>query len=185
MLQPLSNEQAIKRRHDLVQVLLDDRALYDILSKELIKFRNFEIITAKFIQNPKERNIKSLKTYLSAIYSISHLCLLLKNLQKKIQQYISRQLPVINRLFTLLNDPKIGQLKDNIESNFDEEILRSYEGGKTGKKQNFIFLFKMQKMDDEFVEVMRITYSHTMEDILRVFKVVKDRSSLDLKLIYN
>jgi DNA mismatch repair ATPase MutS len=114
MLQPLSNEQAIKSRYDLVQVLLDDRTLFDILSKELIKFRNFEIITAKFIQNPKEKNIKSLKTYLSAIYSISHMCLLLKNLYKKIEQYIPKKLPVINKLFVLLNDPKIGQLKDNI-----------------------------------------------------------------------
>lgn len=68
MLQPLSNEQAIKGRYDLVQVLLEDKMLFEILSKELVKFRNFEIITAKFIQNPKERNIKSLKTYLSAIY---------------------------------------------------------------------------------------------------------------------
>ena len=114
MLQPLSNEQAIKSRYDLVQVLLDDRTLFDILSKELMKFRNFEIITAKFIQNPKEKNIKSLKTYLSAIYSISHMCLLLKNLYKKIEQYIPKKLPVINKLFVLLNDPKIGQLKDNI-----------------------------------------------------------------------
>jgi hypothetical protein len=72
----------------LVSLLLEDKVLYDVLNAEIAKFKNFEIITAKFIQSPKEKNIKSLKTYLSAIYSLSHLCLLLKKFHYKIETYI-------------------------------------------------------------------------------------------------
>ncbi len=68
---------------------------------------------------PKEKNIKSLKTYLSAIYSISHTCLLLKNFHKKIEPYLTKNLPILNKLFTLANDIKITKLRENIESNFD------------------------------------------------------------------
>jgi hypothetical protein len=32
---------------------------------------------------------------------------------------------------------------------------------------------------------MRITYSHTMEDILRTFKIIKEKSGADMKLLYN
>lgn len=122
---------------------------------------------------PKDKNIKSLKTYLSAIYSISHMCLLLQNFHKKIDVYVAKNLPVISRLFSLINDVKIAQLKQDIESNFDEEMLKNYENGAKGKKDNFIFLLKMERIEDDFIEVMRITYSHTMEDILRIFKEIK------------
>lgn len=86
----------------------------------MVKFKNFEIITAKFIQMPKEKQIKSLKSYLSAIYSISHMCLLLNNFHKKIEGYKSHNYPIIGKLFTLINDIKITQLNQNIQSNFDE-----------------------------------------------------------------
>ncbi|CAM6031489.1 unnamed protein product [Sphagnum compactum] len=32
---------------------------------------------------------------------------------------------------------------------------------------------------------MRITYSHTLEDILRISKTIKEKSGFDLKLVYN
>ena len=63
---------------------------------------------------PKEKNIKSLKSYLSAIYSISHMCLLLSNFHKKIECYKHQNLPIIGKLFTLINDKKITELKQNI-----------------------------------------------------------------------
>lgn len=83
---------------------------------------------------PKEKNIKSLKSYLSAIYSISHMCLLLNNFHKKIESYKAKNYPILGKLFALINDVKITQLKQNIESNFDEEALKGYENGKSGKK---------------------------------------------------
>lgn len=185
LLQPLSNEQMIKSRQDLVQIFLDDKTLYDTMCEQVGKFKNFQIITAKFIQMPKEKNIKSLKSYLSAIYSISHMCVLLNNFHKKIQGYKSKNLPIIGKLFNMINDIKITQLNQNIQSNFDEEHLKSFETGKSIKRENFMFLFKMERIQDDFIEVMRITYSHTMEDILRTFKIIKEKSGADMKLLYN
>ena len=69
---------------------------------------------------PKEKNIKSLKSYLSAIYSLSHMCILLSNFNKKIEGYKSKNIPVIGKLFNMINDIKITQLNQNIQSNFDE-----------------------------------------------------------------
>jgi DNA mismatch repair ATPase MutS len=84
LLQPLSNRKAISERHDLVAELLADNQLYETLKEEVSKFRNFELITAKFIQSPKEKNIRSLKCYLSAIYSLAHMCLLLKRFHHRV-----------------------------------------------------------------------------------------------------
>lgn len=92
----------------------------------MVKFRNFEIITAKFIQSPKEKNIKSLKSYLSAIYSLSHMCLLLKRFHQRIEGYLCKNLPVVSKLFSLLDDFRVNELRESIESNFDSEVLRNY-----------------------------------------------------------
>lgn len=32
---------------------------------------------------------------------------------------------------------------------------------------------------------MRITYTHTLEDIIRIFKIIKEKSNCDMKLLYN
>jgi hypothetical protein len=58
-------------------MLLEDRELCELLGAEVVKFKQFEIITAKFIQCPREGNMKSLKLYISAIHALSRLCLLL------------------------------------------------------------------------------------------------------------
>jgi len=43
----------------------------------------------------------------------------------------------------------------------------------------------MDRLEDDFIDVMRITYSHTLEDILRISKIIKEKSGFDLKLVYN
>ena len=85
----------------------------------------------------------------------------------------------------MLNNPKITDLHEYINDNFDEENLKSFEGGKTAKKENFIFLFKAEKLEDEFIEIQRITYTHTTEDILRIFKGIKEKSGCELKLMFS
>ena len=51
-----------------------------MLAKELCKFKNYEPITAKFIQNPKCENIRSVKSYLNGILMLSRMCFELQNL---------------------------------------------------------------------------------------------------------
>lgn len=71
-----------------------------------------------------------------------------------------------------------------IEDNFDEEILKNYEQNK-GKKESFMFLFKADKLDDEFTEITRLTYTHTVEEVIKLFNLIKEKSKADVKLIYN
>lgn len=47
----------------------------------------------------------------------------------------------------------------------DTQALRSTDK----RRDNFIFLFKLEKINDEFAEISRLTYSHTIEDILKIF----------------
>lgn len=88
-----------------------------------------------------------------------------------------------------------------IEENFDQELLKSYDNeignikkadnkanrGQKQSRDNFIFLFKIEKINDEFVEISRLTYSHTIEDILKTFEHIKSKSNPEnnLKLLYN
>ena len=74
MLQPLTGLKKIQERQDLTQILIENKALSDLLARELIKFKHYEPITAKFIQNPKKDNLKSIKSYLGAIFNLSKLC---------------------------------------------------------------------------------------------------------------
>ena len=53
LLQPLANIAMIRERQELVEVLVKDNELFELLTREISKFKNFEIITAKFIQSPK------------------------------------------------------------------------------------------------------------------------------------
>lgn len=43
----------------------------------------------------------------------------------------------------------------------------------------------MDKIEDEFAEVFRVTYSHTVEDILKIYAEIKQKSKEDLKLLHN
>lgn len=110
--------------------------------------------------------------------------MLLAKFHKRVEHYCTKNLPIAGRLFALLNDLRVIELRENVEANFDEEVLRNYENGK-GKKDSFVFLLKIERIEDDFIEVMRITYSHTLEDILRIFKTVREKSGLNLKLLYN
>jgi hypothetical protein len=60
-----------------------------MLAKELCKFKNYEPITAKFIQNPKCDNIRSVKSYLTGILLLSRMCFELQNLEKKVDSIIN------------------------------------------------------------------------------------------------
>lgn len=55
ILQPLTERDSISERLNLVETLLktENKGVFDMLAKELIKFKNYEPITAKFIQSPK------------------------------------------------------------------------------------------------------------------------------------
>lgn len=86
ILQPLTDTKTINERFDLVEILLreNNKGILDMLMKELMKFKNYEPITAKFIQNPKCDNIKSIKSYLNGILVLSRMCFELENLKKKV-----------------------------------------------------------------------------------------------------
>lgn len=90
--------------------------------------------------------MKSLKSFIFSIYNLSRHCLLIKKFCQKIEPYKDINLPILAKLLKLLNDHRITELKEFIEDTFDEEILKSFDTNKPAKKENFIFLFKAEKI---------------------------------------
>lgn len=63
--------------------------------------------------------MKSLKSFISAIFTLSHLCLLLKKFYQKAEIYTSKNYPLLGRLLPLINDHRISQLREFIEEQLD------------------------------------------------------------------
>ena len=186
LLQPLSLPKLILDRQELLATLLAYLPLLDTLQEELTKFRNFEQVTATFIQTPKERNVRGLRHHLAAVYSLSRMCSLLAKTQQKLQPFLGKNVPVVNGLLQLLDNPRLTHLRDLIESKLNEDVLSKYESGKTVKRNSLIFLFKASAIENSMADVHRTTYSHTLEDILHIFKGIQDQARCDqLKLLTN
>ena len=138
ILQPLTDESLIGQRLNLVEALLrsENKGILDMLVKELCKFKNYEPITAKFIQNPKCDNIRSVKSYLTGILMLSRMCFQLQNLQKKIASIIQNgsfeqalgnneganrkskensDRSIINTLYMKLKDKRVEEIRKVIE----------------------------------------------------------------------
>lgn len=64
--------------------------------------------------------MKSLKSFIFSIYTLSRLCLLLKKFYQKIEPYKDKSPPLLSKLFGLLNDSRIVELKEFIDENFDD-----------------------------------------------------------------
>ena len=77
-IQPSTSEKVINQRHSLLERLLRNPTMSLMLSDQLKKFKHYEPVTARFTQSPREQNLKSLKSYLSAIYLLSNQCFALK-----------------------------------------------------------------------------------------------------------
>lgn len=63
-----------------------------------------------------------------------------------------------------------------IEENFDENILKNFEEVKN-KKDKIIFLFKVEKIEDEFALVTRTIYTQTVDTIRQYFNEVRSKSN--------
>ena len=87
-----------------------------------------------------------------------------------------------------LGDERLETIRNVIRDNLDEEILKNFGTARQrNKKDYFIFLFKVEKIEDEFAEISRLTYSHTLEDIHQIFEQVKAQAkgNYSMKLQYN
>lgn len=64
------------------------------------------------------------------------------------------------------------------------EVLGTFDGSSRNRKDNYIFLVRLDKIKDEYAHISRVTYSHIIEDIIGLFEGYKLRCRLPLKLNY-
>ena len=73
-----------------------------------------------------------------------------------------------------------------MHDSFEEDMLLRCEGNKTPTLETLIFLLKGARMGDEFAQVQRINYSHTLELIQTLARHLIDNSGrAEMRLMNN
>ena len=168
--QPFKDLLSISQNIKFLNFLTDNFSIFELLDKELFKFRNFDNITIKFLDQPNLESESSLLRLYSTIADIK----LFSDRYVFMYNLLIKKNETVNNLFDFVRFKNKEHLKvikeiiEFLENNFDFSVIKE----KNNIKDNFVFFLK--KDVSVFVDLSRYSYTKLFENLLELFEGYKN-----------
>lgn len=178
ILQPSKDKRAISSRLDSVELLSRDEELFYSVREALKSFPDVDHLITSFIQEPSRPTIKVSEQAINNVIILKHT---LRTIGLLAQPLAGRIDKLLESIHNRLSDPRLERFIELIDQSIEPNTV--YEKKPVALRNQRCFAVKAR--ENGLLDVARLTYKETIEDMFEVINGYSENYAINLKVQFN
>lgn len=178
ILQPSKDNRAISSRLDSVELLSRNEELFYSIREALKSIPDVDHLITSFIQEPSRPTIKVSEQAINNVIILKHTLRTIELLAQSLAGCTNR---LLESIYNRLSDPRLAQFAELIDQSIESNTV--YEKKPVALRNQRCFAVKAR--ENGLLDVARLTYRETIEDIFEVVNGYAEQYAINLKVQFN
>ncbi|KAG0097316.1 MutS protein msh4 [Podila epicladia] len=178
ILQPSKDKRAISSRLDSVELLSRNEELFYSIREALKSIPDVDHLITSFIQEPSRPTIKVSEQAINNVIVLKHTLRTIELLAQPLAVCTDR---LLESIYNRLSDPRLARFVELIDQSIESNTV--YEKKPVALRNQRCFAVKAR--ENGLLDVARLTYKETIEDMFEVVNGYAEQYAINLKVQFN